>query len=67
MQANAPEVMGYFKRIGRDQKNFTVSTKSPPTNYGRQCLMARRMAEAGRALHPGQLLRQFQQPGLGPT
>ena len=46
MQANAPEVMDISNESGATKKLYGID-EEPTDNYGRQCLMARRMAEAG--------------------
>lgn len=46
MQANAPEVMDISKESAATKKLYGID-EEPTDNYGRQCLMARRMAEAG--------------------
>ena len=46
MQANAPEVMDISNESAATKKLYGIDDE-PTDNYGRQCLMARRMAEAG--------------------
>ena len=46
MQANAPEVMDISNESAATKKLYGID-QEPTDNYGRQCLMARRMAEAG--------------------
>lgn len=46
MQMNAPEVMDISKESAATKKLYGID-ETPTDNYGRQCLMARRMAEAG--------------------
>ena len=46
MQANAPEVMDISNESAATKKLYGID-EEPTDNYGRQCLMARRMAEAG--------------------
>ena len=46
MQANAPEIMDISKESESTKKLYGID-EEPTDNYGRQCLMARRMAEAG--------------------
>ena len=46
MQANAPEVMDIANESTATKKLYGID-EEPTDNYGRQCLMARRMAEAG--------------------
>lgn len=46
MQANAPEVLDISKESKATKKLYGID-EEPTDNYGRQCLMARRMAEAG--------------------
>ncbi|MBH54584.1 MAG: sulfatase [Opitutaceae bacterium] len=46
MQANAPEVLDISKESEAMKKLYGID-EEPTDNYGRQCLMARRMAEAG--------------------
>jgi hypothetical protein len=46
MQANAPEVLDISKESAATKKLYGID-EEPTDDYGRQCLMARRMAEAG--------------------
>ncbi len=46
MQANAPETMDISNESAATKKLYGID-EEPTDNYGRQCLMARRMAEAG--------------------
>ena len=46
MQQHAPNVLD-LSRETRQRSTCTASTSPRPTTYGRQCLMARRLAEAG--------------------
>lgn len=46
MQSNAPEVMDISKESEATKKLYGIGEKHTD-NYGRQCLMARRMAESG--------------------
>jgi hypothetical protein len=46
MQANAPEVMDISQESAATKELYGID-EEPTDNYGRQCLMARRMAEQG--------------------
>ncbi|MDG2171062.1 MAG: DUF1501 domain-containing protein [Opitutales bacterium] len=46
MQSNAPEVLDLSKESEATKKLYGID-EEPTDNYGRQCLMARRMAESG--------------------
>ncbi len=46
MQANAPEVLDISNESAATKALYGID-EEPTDNYGRQCLMARRMAEAG--------------------
>ena len=46
MQANAPEVMDISKESQATKQLYGID-EQPTDDYGRQCLMARRMAESG--------------------
>ena len=46
MQANAPEVLDISKETAATKKLYGIDEKRTD-NFGRQCLMARRMAESG--------------------
>jgi hypothetical protein len=46
MQANAPEVLDISKESEATKRLYGID-EEPTDDYGRQCLMARRMAEAG--------------------
>ena len=54
------------RRRPRRSELYGIGEKATD-NFGRQCLMARRLCEAGRALRPGDLRRQHRQPRLGPA
>jgi hypothetical protein len=46
MQANAPDVLDLSKETTETQKLYGINEK-PTDTFGRQCLMARRLSEAG--------------------
>ncbi len=46
MQSNAPEIMDLSKETESTKRLYGID-EEPTDNYGRQCLMARRMAESG--------------------
>jgi hypothetical protein len=46
MQANAPSVLDFSKETAETLKLYGIGEK-PTDNFGRQCLMARRLSEAG--------------------
>jgi hypothetical protein len=46
MQSNAPEVLDISKESAATKKLYGID-EEPTDDYGRQCLMARRMAESG--------------------
>ena len=53
MQAAVPELQDLSRRVAGDAEALRHRRRSRPTNFGRQCLLARRFAEARRAVRPG--------------
>jgi Protein of unknown function (DUF1501) len=47
MQSALPELMDLSKENDETQKLYGITGNSPASNFGRQCLLARRFAEAG--------------------
>jgi hypothetical protein len=47
MQTALPEVLDLKQESTATLQTYGIGTKSPTENFGRQCLMARRLAEAG--------------------
>jgi Protein of unknown function (DUF1501) len=47
MQSALPELMDLSKESEATQQLYGISGNSPSSNFGRQCLLARRFAEAG--------------------
>ena len=67
MQSQRPGRARHLARNQAKRRRSTASATKATDNFGRQCLLAPRLCEAGVRYRAGHLRRQHRQPGVGPA